>query len=239
MRSIPICAHDGPIVLCPETDRAWRFAYRAHRYMRDMPEPALQQRRRDIFRNFMTINALGKACPLPADHRLHGFWRLRFVHVLEEFSLRFGHSPGGMDSDLALGVYFPNPHSKRLLAGRAAVAGRVFEDGRYLFKFGKRHHLESMLHGGELRIAPASSYSDASFNNAVRDNELDREFWIHDPTNEDLRPYSHGRTARIPSKGSAIWVRSSEDYWLYCLSATYDPAMYDDFDCNACLVISA
>lgn len=238
MRTIPTCAYEEPLWLGPPTDERWRAEYRRKRYMEDYPEQDLRQRFKDIFRNFMTINANGKASPLPTNHRWHTYWRLRFNHVVEEFALRFGPYPGGLRGKHLDKIWFPNPRSPRLKLGRAAVAHRNFEYGKNLFKFGKRSHLEATLQQGLIRIAPASSFANDQFNHAIRDIETEIEHWIHNPTVDDLKPLLDGPEAEAPSEGSAICTRTSEDAWLYCLSASYDAAMYDDFDCDACLIIN-
>lgn len=237
MRTIPICAYEGPVTLGHATDVQWRAEYRIKRYMEDFPEAELRQRFRDIFRNFMTVNAHGKASPLPTNHPWHGYWRLRFNHVIEEFALRFGPYPDGLRKGELGKISIPNPRSPRLKSGRSAAEHGRYESGKNLFKFGKRTHLEAMLQQGIVRIAPASSFADDRFNHAIRDTETEMEHWIHDPTHADLQPFLSDSDAQIPPDGSAICTRTSEDAWIYCLSASYDAALYDDFDRDACLVI--
>jgi hypothetical protein len=65
-------------------DDQWRKEYRDRKYLENLSNDELLQRGRAVFRNFMTINARGRASPLPINHRLHGYWRSRFVHFLEE-----------------------------------------------------------------------------------------------------------------------------------------------------------
>ncbi len=140
------------------TEAQVRARYRARRYMADMSDADLRQRRKDIARNFMTINADGKLSSLAADHRLRVFWHGRFVDLLEEYVLRFGPYPRGFEALSLAEIGFPDPRSARTRAAMSAVAARRFEDGKYLVKYGKRVHLQNMLLTGTVRITPASGY---------------------------------------------------------------------------------
>lgn len=234
----PHCDHEGLITLGPQTDVAWRAEYRSHRYMEDMSDSDIQQRMRDIFRNFMTINNVGKASPLSPEHQWHGFWRLRFVHLLEEFVQRFGPFPNGFDTEKGGRIDFPDPRSKRIQAAMTAIDRNGLEDGEFLVKYGKLEHLKEMLHSGIVRISPASAFADLAFNNAIRDNEREMSHWMYNPTLADLHPYLKTTEPKlIFAEGSAIRTRTSEDYYLLCLSASYDAPLFDDFDADACLII--
>lgn len=221
-------------------DDKWRVDYRVRRYLEDLSDAELRQRGCDAFRNFMTINPAGKASPLPVDHRLHIYWRMRFVHFLEECANRFGPYPRGLGKEFMAELRIPNPRSKKAITALAAIARSLFEDGKYLVKYGRREHLERMLHDGMLRIAPASTFSESSLNDAIRDAELEFPHHLYKPTAEDVRPYLDG--AEVDPHhldGSAIITQTSkEDFYLFCLSATYDPRLFDDFDAEACLMIT-
>ena len=237
LQTIPLCTAEGIVTLSHATDVRWRQEYRAQRYMRWLTEPELRQRYCDIFRNFMTINAAGLTSPLPTQHPWHGYWRLRFNQIVAEYEIRFGPYPGGMDTHNGDDMYFPRTDSKRIVEGRAAVQGRAFVQGKHFFKFGERTHIEAMLRHGALRIASASSFADDAFNKAIRDNELEMDRWMHTPTPKDLEPLAHLPGWIDGEDGPVVVTRGTKDFWMFCLSATYDAAMYDDFDCDACLVV--
>jgi hypothetical protein len=188
----------------------------------------------------MTVNSAGKASPLPVDHRWHVFWRMRFVHFLEECVIRFGPYPAGLSKEFINDLRMPNPSSKRVIAGLTAVDRSVLEDGKYLVKYGKREHLEGMLHDGIVRISPASAFRDSSLNDAIRDTELEFSYLLHKPTAEEVRPYLNGADVNPGLlEGSAIITQTAkEDFYIFCLSATYDARLFDDFDVDACLLIS-
>lgn len=239
MRTLPIFGPDGPVVLSREVDLKWRAAYRRERYLQDLSEEELHQRRGDVFRNFMTVNADGKACPLPVSHHMHVYWRMRLLHTLEEFVLRFGPYPAGFDKRTLCDFHVPNPRSPRIAAARRATVERVFEDGKFLFKFVEPKYVKDFLVYGRVRITPASWFADPSLNAAVQDDELAMRYWLHNPSEADLRPYLHGSSSHppFPLNGSAIVEREGSDYWVFCMSATFDPTLFDAFDRDACILL--
>lgn len=238
MRCVPNCAYEGPTLFGKETDRRWRVEYRAFPYMRDMPDALLRQRFRDIFRNFMTINTAGKSSPIHPSDRWHGYWRLRFNHVIDEFEHRFGPYPAGFEEEDG-SIWWPDPRSARQIAGRQAGVGRTFEEGKQLFKYGKRAHIEAMLRHGAVRVSPASFFIEPSLTDAVRDNELEMERWMFKPSIDDLTPYIADEKERLMAlkKGTAVATRRSSDFWMFCLSLHFHGWMFDDFDADACLVV--
>ena len=77
-------------------------------------------------------------------------------------------------------------------------------------------------------------------NDAIRDTELEFSYHLHNPTADDVRPYLDGADAnpRLLDGSAIVTQTSKEDFYLFCLSATYDPRLFDDFDAEACLVIT-
>jgi hypothetical protein len=155
----------------------WRHDYRLDRYLEHLSLDELEQRVRDIFTNVSVLSEDGKLS-LPPVEKGTGYWMQLFTHVLEEFALR-GHwvRPGFLK-----GTPMPIPTWPEMPRAARAVSGRLFEPGKFLFKFGKREHLRSTLENGTIRLAPASSYSDPSLNYAIRDDEL--HFTVRMPTSK-------------------------------------------------------
>ena len=60
---------------------------------------------------------------------------------------------------------------------------------------------------------------------------------MHAPSPNELEPLAHLPGFIEGADGPVVVTRFAKDYWMFCLSATYDAAMYDDFDCDACLMI--
>lgn len=87
------------------SDEACRAQYRNERYLRNLPDDDLAHRGRDIYQNFMHINQDGKLAPLPVAHRLHGYWRGRFLRGIEKrWSKWFENLPEPNEADHARGV---------------------------------------------------------------------------------------------------------------------------------------
>lgn len=221
-------------------DDQWRKEYRDRKYLENLPDDELLQRGRAVFRNFMTINAMGKASPLPANHRLHGYWRSRVVHFLEECVCRFGPYPNGLGDEFTDGLKFPKPRSTRIVAARETISQIRYEDGKHLFKFGRREHLEAMLREGTVRISPASAFDKGIFNDAIRDTELEFVYHLYKPVIEDVRPYMAGLdvTPEMLDSTAIITQTAREDFYIFCLGATYDVRLFDDFEADACLVVT-
>jgi hypothetical protein len=204
-----------------------------------MPDEDLHQRIKDIFRNFMTINPAGKASPLPTSDAAHAYWRIRFVHALEEMALRFGPHPNGINRIADGGLPFPRPDSQRAQAATQSIDARALSGMAILIKYGEYKYLKDTLSSGRIQVSPASTFTDPSHNRAIRDNELEIIHWMFEPTDDDLLPF-----AALPgfqageAVGTAALTRFTEDHYLFCMSCVFDPWVFDDFtDYDACLVI--
>jgi len=163
---------------------------------------------------------------------------MRFVHFLEETVLRFGPYPNMMGTDFATGLAIPDPRSKRVQAALAAVDRETLKRGSFLVKYGKRQFLEDTLNQGVVRISPASTFSDSSLNGAIRDTELEFSIRLYKPTTKDIQPYLAPNEKEFKFDGTAIFTETAnEDFYLYCLSASYEPRIFDDFDADSCLLI--
>jgi hypothetical protein len=203
-----------------------------------MADDDLRQRLKDIFRNFMTVNSAGKSSPIPASNRWHSYWRVRFVHVLEEMTIRFGRFPAGLGIPYGSPIFFPDPRSKRALSARQAADVSALDGKLILTKYGVYEHLEQTLLAGRVRVSPASAFADPQHNRAIQDNELESIHWMFEPSADELLPYAAlpGFDSIQPG-GSVALTRFTEDHYLYCLSSVYDPWILDDFDYDACLIV--
>ena len=218
-----------------------RSRYRSHRYLQDLPLADLQKFGRDAFRNFMTINHELKVVPLDVDHPRHSYWRARLLHIHEEYAIRAGAHPRGFDEELVRSIKLPRQNSSGVRRARSSLDLSSLPRGKYLVKYGQKQYLSDALSTGRIKISSASSYASYEKNDAIRDKELEFTFNLFEPRAGLLAKY-----ARLPlnldvdkcMKGTAFLKRSlRKDYYLYCLSASYDPRMFDDFDYDACLVI--
>ncbi len=214
----------------------WRQDYRQDRYLEQVSPDEIEQRVRDIFTNVLVLSEDGKLS-LPAMEKGTGYWMQLFTHVLEEFALRKQWVRPGFLKDNPM----PIPTWPEMPRAAQAVSGRVFEPGKFLFKFGKQEHLRSTLENGTIRLAPASSYSDPSLNYAIRDDELHftvqmpaKDTWIQKVDEKTLNPVA----GKIKALGNISFTQTvPSDYYVYCLSGLFTFRAFDDFQADACLVI--
>jgi hypothetical protein len=223
------------------SEGAVRESYRAHRYLQDLANEELQQFWRDAFRNFMTINTEGKAAPLSLKHPRHWYWRVRLLHALEEISIRFGPYPNGFDDAFASSVKFPLPDSPRIRKSSSLVDRQTLVRGEHLVKYGQKAHILEMLDKGLIRVAPASSYAAVENNDAISDTELNFTYKFYNSSTELLSQYGTlppSLATKDLFQGTArLDITLREDYYLFCLSASYDPRLFDDFEADACMII--
>jgi hypothetical protein len=220
------------------SEAALRAAYRVRRHLQHLTKEQLRQRFIDIFLNLFTLRRDGKlAFPAPGEDS--EFWKSLFIDVLEEHVLRFGPYPKGFEDGFAQNLDLPKFVGPMGARANKALASASHLGTLSLVKYGQADHLRAMLEIGKIRIAPASCYSDPSLNLAVRDDELQLDFFLP-PSEFKLEAFDH-KTGR--SKGplqlvdNRFAVTSKSDYYVYCLSAALEARLFVDFCSEACLVI--
>lgn len=218
----------------------WRAQYRAHRYMLHLSDAEVRQRAKDVFLNMPVMTEKAKI-GLPPVNSESTDWMVLWTHVLEEFVIRFGPYPLGFETGFMSDVSVPLPSNPLAEKAAAVVANRTAPQGAYLVKYGRLKFLKPAYESGKIRIAPASSYADASLNPAIRDEELEVEI---QPPPSELRlevidPKTGERKGQIRPIGNRITMGSRTDYYVYCLSSLFVPRLFLDFDnADACLVIT-
>ncbi|KAF0144782.1 MAG: hypothetical protein FD156_1611 [Nitrospirae bacterium] len=206
--------------------------------MGHLKEDELQQRAKDVFNNLILLNEESKIS-LPKLSSETEKWMILWTHVLEEFVIRSGPYPSGFANGFMKNIKIPDPRSP--LAPKAANAVRTtsLPPGDYLFKYGKSEYLRQALNEKQIRISPASSYDDPSLNPAIRDKELELSI-CPSPSGFKMKAYD-GKTGKykgdIHPQNFVYTARSKTNYYVYCLSLSFTPRLFLDFDADACLVI--
>jgi hypothetical protein len=215
----------------------WRAEYRQDRYLEHLSADEIEERIRDISTNILILAEDGKLSFRPFDKGT-GFWMRLFTHILEELALRGQWVRDGFLKNTPI----PIPTWPAIPRAVRATAGRHFEPGKCLFKFGKQEHLKQALTEGKVRLASASSLSDPSLNYAIRDDEL--SFSIHLAAKDswiqavDERTFeSIGKRIKVLG-GMSFKYATPTDYYVYCLSVCFDFRLFDDFQADACLVVN-
>jgi hypothetical protein len=204
--------------------------------MQHIDQNEIQQRVRDILTNITILTSEGKLGFLPLGQECV-YWMRLWTDVLEELSLR----GGGFTEGFLEGTPIPNASWPALPRAVAALGNREFDSGKYLFKFGKEKHLRRFLHSGDIRISPASYYSDPSLNYAIQDDELSFTISasaegasIQKLDQATLKPIGE----KIPAVGKlTLTHRVPTDYLVSCFSKKYTLRSFDDFEADCCLVI--
>ncbi len=215
-----------------------RQQYRLRRYMKHLKEDDLQQRTKDVFNNLTLLTEESKIS-LPKLSIETEKWMILWTHVLEEFVIRFGPYPSGFTTGFMKDIRIPDPRSPLSPKAANAVKTTSFPQGDYLFKYGKLKYLQQTLNEKKIRISPASSYDDPSLNPAIRDEELELSICPL-PSELKLKVYD-GNTGEykgdIQPENFVYTTRSITNYYVYCLSLSFAPRLFLDFDADACLVI--
>lgn len=206
--------------------------------MEHLKEDDLQQRAKDVINNLTLLNEEAKISPpkLSSDTEK---WMILWTHVLEEFVIRFGPYPAGFKTVGMKNGRIPDPRSPNAPKAANAVKSTSFPQGDYFFKYGKSKYLKQALNENRIRISPASSYRDPSLNPAIRDEELELSIYPL-PSELKIKAYD-GKTGAhksdIHPENFVYRARSKTNYYVYCLSLSFSPRLFLDFEADACLVI--
>lgn len=213
----------------------WRLQYRQKRYMEHISQDDLDKRIEDVFRNSLTLTEEGKIGlrQISSDGE---YWMIMWTHLLEEMSLRGSGIP---HANMFPPETFPKTTWPHAPSAAKALKGREFEDGRYLFKYGKNEHLNQMVKNGVIKISPATFYNDASLNSAIKDDELILSVITHpDFINMvHIDQVTKEETIIKPTGNVTTTFELSTNYYVFCMSHICDFRLYDDFEADTCLII--
>ena len=184
--------------------------------MRGLTTAELDQRFADVMSNFSTLTDDGKFAPgRVADGKVADGWIEKFAHLMEEYAIRGFGVPAADTIRQQLAI--PDRRGLELALSVKAQLPNGFPEKFTLFKYAKRQYLEPLLQRGELRLSPASSFSDPSLNFSTRDNELVFEKIV-----------GHKRQC----------IFSKTDFFAFCTSWIPNNRLVADFNADSVLVIS-
>jgi hypothetical protein len=216
----------------------WRRQYDERRYARQLSQPELNARIRDIFLNLLRVTHEGKISFPPIDAAV-AVWLEKFTHMLEEMQLRFGPYPCGFTRDIFHSEPFPPFASDLAAKAGRAMSSKGLSGGDVLIKFGKRRHMEALYETGALRIQPASYFLKKDHNGAVRDDELSLSFSVALSRDDVVKLVVNKQDVPDDAPHQRVDVRFGwpSDYWLYCMTKSSEPRLFVDFDADACVII--
>lgn len=202
--------------------------------MRHLSQPEIDERTRDIFANIVTLSERGQIS-------FHGinpegeYWIVLWTDVLEEMEIR----GGGFRSGFMAGTQMPVPTHPDPPRSKIALLDKPLPAAPYLVKLGHRVHMERALAEGVIRLSPAASFSDASLNPAIRDDELSIGI-SRLPEDMPADPLRAEVPLTSPVRGQAfldIKIRALTNYYVHCMAHRYELRLFDDFKYDACLVV--
>jgi len=219
--------HETPL----QASESQRTHYLTERYLEHSSLEELVQRLKDIRRNMLTFSDAG----IPSydvSSSVRGLAE-RAAHVELELELRLATST-------AIALASPEIFSPEYPKVKKAIrvwGGRSHPTSPYFVKYGKLADLKKLHGEGEIRLRPASDYSDPSLNLAIRDEELEMAVGL--PVGTRLKMQcDNGEYQEIPIAGRIFSRKKSEtDFYIYCTAAKYDHRLFDDFDSDACLLV--
>lgn len=214
--------------LLPQTKPALE-AYARAPYLGLLTTDDVIERFRMLFVATMEMGDDGFLLPAPWSH-LHDKW----IHAAVELTFR-RLSP----FDEQAKVDWSFVRSPRLLRAVAARKRCRLEWGPHvLVKYGAPDFLRQAVDEGRFRIAPASYYSDPSLNYAQRDDELSR--LLIDTASDMTSTLGHLGDAMTPEERALYThsVQAAVDYYIFCVAGGWSLRMFDDFDADACLVVT-
>jgi hypothetical protein len=221
----------------------WRLQYRGDRYARHLSHVELNRRFQDVLLNLLTVTANGIGfCPSDIGSEEISnestIWMEKATHLFEEFKLRYGPYPAGLQ-----GAAPPPSKIPEFASELARKAARRLEElgadpGEVFVKFGKRKYMEMLHNYGALRIQPATYFAATAHNDAIKDDELTIGASLDLSREDVIGMVSNPNEVRdLPRHRVDVKLQLESDYWLYCLSSSLVPRLFIDYDADACVVI--
>lgn len=208
----------------------WRLQYRQDRYMVNLDDDQLNERFKDVLNNQQNLTAAGQVGLVPIN-KGGSFWMEMFTHLLEEYHFR-----GGIPTHLGKKVPIVNTtYPDKPKAMSIIEKLKIPRSGKFLIKLGKFKYLKDMFEDGNIRINPASYFSDPSLNQAQKDDELN--------LNLDLHPLrviisDNLRESNLKPIGNIRYnIKALTDFYVYCMASTLEPRLFDDFNADSCILI--
>ena len=208
----------------------WVREYVANQYLRFESRKELHQRDEDIGLNVEVITPSGKV-GITKDPK----WLRLKTHIYAEMHRR-NEPPTRTNQHPA--IEGPRPFLSGELCRKAAdLASRKGPYQNVLVKYGKREHIEQLLHDGLVYLNPATNYQQNQHSQAVKDDELEITFkggfvrqtapiqyyGANDASRlEDFRPIYHAPTLE-QDQFAECTIKIPTDYWMFCMSGAFNP----------------
>lgn len=205
-------------------------------YAQKLTEGELNQRTRDIVVNLLRLTP-GAKVGLPAMDVGGSRWMELLTHMLEEINQRRGDV--GLSKEMFELDPIPDFSSELAKKAASALLQKGLAPSQAYIKYGKREYMARLHSEGAIRLQPASYFSHAFHNGAVRDDELGVPLCIS-LTREDMHRITHNPEI-LPKDAkhfrADVELRFETDYWLYCVTKSVESRLFVDFNADSCVII--
>lgn len=216
-------------IISEKQKQEWRRMYLLNRYLFSKSICDLEKRRDHILGNLLIFSKDG-SLSFDQSKQMSGLVE-RYVHLEEEMFQR------NISIDL---VNEAGKHSKKyqnIVKALDIQINRKLITGEYLVIFGQKVYFEQTFKFGKIRIKPASDYNDFNLIESVRDDELSQTLIL--PKDTKLRKQmSSGEFKELNGIQSiSVTNKYPTDFYIYCMSTTFQPRLFEDFKADACILI--
>ncbi len=200
----------------------WGLQYAGYRYLEHCSDEALKSRYLSLLRNRRAYSGPARDVVPINSYLSSWYWHRKEHQTKLEFAYR----------GLALPV---SPISAKSMQARSSLNATPIGTGKErIFRYGRAVHLRDLVEKGALRIAPSQSYEDAALNAARRDGE-DRKLSIMPGK---FTQVTHADGIPIKIIGDVNMAITGSPYHLASFSCEWDDDLFDDFNEEACVVIT-
>lgn len=198
----------------------WEFQYKTYRYLKNVADDKLNERYRDLHRNFCIL-VRPERHVIPINSFLSSwYWYRKEYQTRYEFFLRNNPLP------------LPLPCPRGNFTAPIRPAGPNSCD--ILFRYGNSQFMKSFLESGEIRISPASVYKDGPLSDPRTDDELNIHRYL--PKQHTRITTKEGK--EIPIIGDFHEMYSIPmDYYTLCMSTDFEPQILEEFGYDSCVII--
>lgn len=208
---------------------SWRKEYIGIEYLSHLNNEDLKDRLNDILLNLLSFSSNG-SISINYSGQMSGLIQ-KLMHLEKEFSNR------EVCLNISDEIEKYTSRYKKVFRAMELKINNDLLNGSYLVIFGKKIHFEQTMKSGTIQIKPASEYDNTDFIAAVRDNELSEAVSLPKGT-KIRRKLANGKFKDIDGvKNISISKNYQSDYYMYCMSSSYQPRLFDDFKADSFILV--
>ena len=199
----------------------WEFHYDICRYLKNVDADKLDERYRDLHRNFRILARPEGRHIIPVHSFLSSWYWYRKEHQTRyEYFLR--------NRPLPLPLPSPREDFSALVRSKSPNSCDI------LFRYGNSQFMKPFVERGKIRLGPASIYKDGPVLDPRTDDELHKK---------RLLPGQHSRITTLEGKDIPIigdvheTVSAGLNYYVLCMSTDFEPQIFEEFSYDSCVII--